>query len=678
MYDATKVMKQNVYKAYTDILKKTDPKPFIDGVQADFRNLLHKLNNKLVTENSLDGQNAISNLIREIRDAPDLSPTGLQNYVERLNARSQSVFTGGSPAAMANESAYVSSEVRDIISKNIENLKGDEYKQLRSLYGAYKTIEKDAERAARSYINKTGNKLFEGASNIISGADTLVGLATHDPMSIIRGMAIKGAEKANAYLKSPERNLKKMFDEVENIYNVASKKGEYGTPSTRINKPESVIRKEVPKEPLQLPSAKSSVRSEVRNQSVIPLQKTSESSRDTEMVKKLGKDYEQVSEDTKSLWKMGQEHSPAEQFSSPNFGEKDKKAINDFLTSQPDATALASKEKLSSMIEQQKAIIDHLESSGVKDQIDNLTKYEGKRGEFKGELNLNNGQGKFGKSGDTILREVFNDTNNRYTSEELAQKYYDLKTSYKNAKETLDYLNNQDKSLDVRGGKVFGAGGVALATGASAMGSEKASADEGPSVKDKINSFLGKETYTREKTPEEELSSIQAVAKRALKTGAVKDVPGEMSKPVPEQSKEAPKQSQQKSMHIPEKGILEGVDITKWATDPNHERNSAKIYKLMPSVATSSEIDQYIKSKAPNSKINGQMVLKAAKDYNVPIKVVLTIAQQDSMFATKGLGKRTNNPMNWGNDDTGRIAKFKRVEDGLRRGVEQLSKFKVN
>jgi uncharacterized protein (DUF2384 family) len=62
----------------------------------------------------------------------------------------------------------------------------------------------------------------------------------------------------------------------------------------------------------------------------------------------------------------------------------------------------------------------------------------------------------------------------------------------------------------------------------------------------------------------------------------------------------------------------------------------------------------------------------------VPVKVVLTIAQQDSMFATKGLGKRTNNPMNWGNDDSGRIAKFKRVEDGLRRGIEQLSKFKVD
>jgi hypothetical protein len=487
MYDATKVMKQNVYKAYTDILKKTNPKPFIDGVQTDFKNLVHKLNNKLLIENSIDGQKAIATLIREIRDARDLSPTGLQSYVERLNARSQGVFNGGSPAALANESAAVASDVRDIISKNIENLKGEEYKQLRSLYGAYKTIEKDTERSARNYINKTGNKLFEGASNIVSGADTLLGLVTHDPMSIIRGMAIKGAEKANAYLKSPERNLKKMFDEVENVYNVANKKVDFGTPSTRINtKPETVVRPPATEQPL-----------------------------------------------------------------TPEAPIPEENPIN--------------------------------------------------------------------------------------------------------------------------ASKAMGAGGVALATGASSLA--PASASEGeqkPSVKDKINSFLGKETYQRPTTPEEDLAGIKAVTDRALKSGVVTDVPGDMPTQPTAQS------TPSGVVHAPEKGILEGVDITKWATDPNHEKNSARIYKLMPEVATSSEIDQYIKSKAPKAKITGQMVLKAAHDYNVPIKVVLTIAQQDSMFATKGLGKRTNNPMNWGNDDSGRIAKFKRVEDGLRRGIEQLSKFKVD
>lgn len=237
MDEAVGTLKKKVYQAYTDILKKSNPAEFIQGVQTDVSNVVNSLNNKLLKENSEDGRRALTMLIRELRGLRDTSPIGLQDYVERLRARSGSVFNGGSTAAVANESAAVGSQIRDIIAKNIENLDGDEYKQLRGLYGAFKTIESDTERAARNYINNVGDKLFSSASNIIGGADTLVGLVTHDPMAIMRGLAIKGAQKANAYLKSPERNIKKMFSEVENIYNVAKKNTEYGSPSLRINKP---------------------------------------------------------------------------------------------------------------------------------------------------------------------------------------------------------------------------------------------------------------------------------------------------------------------------------------------------------------------------------------------------------------------------------------------------------
>lgn len=73
------------------------------------------------------------------------------------------------------------------------------------------------------------------------------------------------------------------------------------------------------------------------------------------------------------------------------------------------------------------AMKDSVENTGFRD----LTKYESKRGEFKGQLNTNNGTGKFSKEYDTKLREVFGDHNNRYSSDELLSKYEDLKKSYK-------------------------------------------------------------------------------------------------------------------------------------------------------------------------------------------------------------------------------------------------------
>lgn len=60
-----------------------------------------------------------------------------------------------------------------------------------------------------------------------------------------------------------------------------------------------------------------------------------------------------------------------------------------------------------------------------------LQKFESKSGEFKGQLNINNGTGAFAKNYDTRLREVFQDHDNKHGSSELIEKYEDLKRSYK-------------------------------------------------------------------------------------------------------------------------------------------------------------------------------------------------------------------------------------------------------
>ena len=80
-----------------------------------------------------------------------------------------------------------------------------------------------------------------------------------------------------------------------------------------------------------------------------------------------------------------------------------------------------------------------LEDTGFR----SLTKYESKSGEFKGELNTNNGTGKFASQYDTTLREVFGDIDNNFTTDELKQKYEDLKKSYKNITDEIKRLETK-------------------------------------------------------------------------------------------------------------------------------------------------------------------------------------------------------------------------------------------
>jgi hypothetical protein len=91
-------------------------------------------------------------------------------------------------------------------------------------------------------------------------------------------------------------------------------------------------------------------------------------------------------------------------------------------------------------------------------------------------------------------------------------------------------------------------------------------------------------------------------------------------------------------------------DITKYATASHHEKTIRKILLRMPKMRTVHDVHKYIKMKAPRSPVTGQMVVASAKKYGADVHMMLAIMQMDSHFGTKGLGARTKNPGNVGND----------------------------
>lgn len=97
-------------------------------------------------------------------------------------------------------------------------------------------------------------------------------------------------------------------------------------------------------------------------------------------------------------------------------------------------------------------------------------------------------------------------------------------------------------------------------------------------------------------------------------------------------------------------GVVSGVNITSYATDPQHEQKIASIVQKIPD-PTNFDYDAYIKSIAPSSKITGDMIKTASSTYGVDPRLVVAIIQNDSRFGTLGHGATNNNPGNIGQFD---------------------------
>jgi len=120
-----------------------------------------------------------------------------------------------------------------------------------------------------------------------------------------------------------------------------------------------------------------------------------------------------------------------------------------------------------------------------------------------------------------------------------------------------------------------------------------------------------------------------------------------------------------------------GYDITRYATDPKHEEKVARILDRMPGIRDAKEAEAYIRTKFPKSPVTGHMVADAGNEYGVPLPLVLGILEQDSSMGTAGLGAKTRNPGNVGNDDSGNIRSYPTWSAGVEGVARWLSKHKI-
>jgi hypothetical protein len=125
------------------------------------------------------------------------------------------------------------------------------------------------------------------------------------------------------------------------------------------------------------------------------------------------------------------------------------------------------------------------------------------------------------------------------------------------------------------------------------------------------------------------------------------------------------------------RGIVQGFDISSYATDPTHEEKIASIVSNIGQFNSLPEVESYIRQVAPQSPVTADMIGKASEKYGVPWEILVAMMQQDSSLGTAGLGARTNNPGNVGNDDSGNIVRYPTWEAGVEAVASWLSRHRT-
>lgn len=123
-------------------------------------------------------------------------------------------------------------------------------------------------------------------------------------------------------------------------------------------------------------------------------------------------------------------------------------------------------------------------------------------------------------------------------------------------------------------------------------------------------------------------------------------------------------------------GIVNGYDITSYATDPNHESKINAIVEssnITNSVSAQEAIDRYVK----NSPITGAMIINSANKYKVDPNVMFALMLNDSSLGTAGRATKTFNPGNVGNVDSGASRNYGNWANGVDAVGEWLSRHKA-
>lgn len=131
------------------------------------------------------------------------------------------------------------------------------------------------------------------------------------------------------------------------------------------------------------------------------------------------------------------------------------------------------------------------------------------------------------------------------------------------------------------------------------------------------------------------------------------------------------------------RGVIGGINFGRsdtlgaYASSSDHIERVTSIYNNIPEIKTTVDAEKYINKNFPNSPITGASAFAAAKREGIDPRILLAEMQQDSGFGTTGVGAKTRNPGNVGNDDTGKKVTYSTWAAGVDALAKNLAMRKV-
>jgi hypothetical protein len=143
-----------------------------------------------------------------------------QDAITQLNKSLEAFYKNPSyeNATKAGIDAVIANNLRKSLDAVIETATGGGYQALKNSYGALKTIEKEV--AHRAVVDARRNlKGLVDFTDIYTSGELIAGLATMSPGMIVKGVTWKGVQQYIKMMNNPNRIVKNMFSDAENIIN---------------------------------------------------------------------------------------------------------------------------------------------------------------------------------------------------------------------------------------------------------------------------------------------------------------------------------------------------------------------------------------------------------------------------------------------------------------------------
>lgn len=162
-------------------------------------------------------------LANQLNAEGPLTPLEAQQAIQLLNKRLEGFYRNPTPEGFSTASvdAILANNLRKNLDETIESSVGGGYQALKNKYGSLKTIEKDVINRAIVDARKNNAGLID-FTDIFTVGDFARAFATQNPGALAGATAQTAYKKYLKLLNDPNVNVKKMFQEAEQLFPGAS------------------------------------------------------------------------------------------------------------------------------------------------------------------------------------------------------------------------------------------------------------------------------------------------------------------------------------------------------------------------------------------------------------------------------------------------------------------------